>query len=185
MNRSMIFLRSSQLELPLLERMLKNQRKNNSLVCHAQHQYVDIELSEFPVGAVHAQYEFRLDRQQTENHAGDDVKVKNTLGKEPLNPSKAEVPAHIRGHRGRQFMKTDGLHHTQRVEEQNHKLYAGQIHTLSKMLLHNRADLVNFDQVLGSSNFHREESPNFSFKLLVFKNFFLKYNQLKFRCLTA
>lgn len=95
----------------------ENQRESDSLVCHAQHQYVDVELSELPVGAVHAQNEFCLDRQQRENHADDDVEV-------------------------------------------------------------------NFDQVLGSSNFHGEKSPNFSFKLLIFRDFY-KYNQLKFRCLTA
>lgn len=112
----MIFLRSSQLELPLLERMLKNQRKNNSLVCHAQHQYVDIELSEFPVGAVHAQYEFRLDRQQTENHAGDDVKVKDILGKEPLEPTQTGVPVNGCRHGVSQFVEDDGLHHTEGME---------------------------------------------------------------------
>ena len=42
-------------------------------------------------------------------------------------------------------MKTDGLHYAQRVKEQRHEFYACQIHILSKMLLHNREDLVNFD----------------------------------------
>lgn len=68
-------------------------------------------------------------------------------------------------------MKADCLHHAQRVEEQRHKLYASQIHTLSKMFFHNRKDLINFDQVLGSSSFHGEKSANFSFKLLIFKDF--------------
>ena len=162
----------------------EDQREGNAFVCNARHQYVDVELPELPVGAVHAQHKFRLDGKQREYHAGDNVKVKNIPGEEPLKPSEAGIPVHVRGHRARQFMKTDGLHHTQRVEELSHKLYAGQIHTLSKMLLHNREDLVNFDQVLGSCNFHGEKSPNFSFKLLIFKNF-CKYNRLKFRCLTA
>lgn len=162
----------------------ENQRKGNSLVCHAQHQYVDVEFPELPVGAVHTQHKFRLDGQQREYHTGDNVKVKNILGKEPLNPSEVGVPVHVRGHRASQFMKTDGLHHAQRVKEQRHELYACQIHILSKMLLHNREDLVNFDRVLGSSNFHGEKSANFSFKLLIFRDF-CKYNRLKFRCLTA
>lgn len=34
------------------------------------------------------------------------------------------------------------------------------------------------------SNFHGEKSANFSFKLLIFRDF-CKHNQLKFRCLTA
>lgn len=52
------------------------------------------------------------------------------------------------------------------------------------MLLHNREDLVNFDQVLGISSLHGEKSPNFFFKLLILKDF-AKYHQLKFRYLTA
>lgn len=156
----------------------ENQWECDSLVCHPQHQYVDVEIPELPVGTVHAQHEFCLDWQQGENHAGNDVEVENILGKEPLNPSEAGFPVHVRGHRARQFMKADGLHHTQCVEEQSHKLYAGQIHILTKMLLHNREDLVNFDQVLGISSFHGEKSPNFSFKLLIFKDS-CKYKHLK------
>ena len=101
----------------------ENQRECNSLVCHAQHQYVDVEIPELPVGTVHAQHEFCHDWQQRENHAGNDVEVENILGKEPLNPSEAGVPVHVRWHRARQFMKADSLHHTQRVEEQSHKLF--------------------------------------------------------------
>ena len=162
----------------------ENQRKGDTFVCHAQHQYVDVELPELPVGTVHAQHKFRLYGQQRENHAGDNVKVKNILGKEPLNPSETGIPVHVRWHRTSQFMKTDGLHHTQCVEQQRHKFYACQIHTLSKVLLHNREDLVNFDQVLGISSFHGEKSANFSFKLLNFRDF-CKFNHLKIRCLTA
>ncbi len=35
-----------------------------------------------------------------------------------------------------------------------HLLYIDKIHCFSKMFLHNREDLVNFDQVLGISSFH-------------------------------
>lgn len=162
----------------------ENQRKGDTFVCHAQHQYVDVELPELPVGTVHAQHKFRLDGQQREYHACDDVEVKGIMGKEPLQASKIGIPLHRGGHSRSQLLKTDGLHHTQRVKEHRHEFYAGQIHTLSKMLLHNRENLVNFDQVLGSSSFHGEKSPNFSFKLLISRDF-CKYNQLKFRCLTA
>ena len=162
----------------------ENKRESNPLVCHAQHQYVDVEIPELPVGTVHAQNKIRLDRKQRENHTGDYVEIKNVLGEESLKTSQAGVPVHVCGHRASQFMKADCLHHTQRVEEQRHKLYAGQIHTLSKMFLHNREDLINFERVLGNSSFHGEKSPNFSFKLLIFRDF-CKYNQLKFRCLTA
>ena len=162
----------------------ENQRESNSLVCHAQHQYVDVEIPELPVGTVHAQDKTCLDWEQREDHTGDNVKIKNILGEESLNTSQAGVPVHVCGHRASQFMKTDSLHHTKCVEEQRHKLYACQIHILSKMLLHNREDLVNFDQVLGISSFHEKKRRNFSFKLLNFRDFY-KYNHLKIRCLTA
>lgn len=139
----------------------EGQREVNALVCHAQHQYVDVELPELPVGTVHAQHESCLDWKQRENHASDDVEVENILGEEPLKPSEVGVPVHVRGHRASQFMKADGLNHTQCVEEHRHKLYACQIHTLSKMLLHNREDLVNFDRVLGNSSFHGENRQTF------------------------
>lgn len=163
---------------------VENQREGNPLVCHAQHQYVDVKLPELPVGTVHAQHEFCLDRKQRENHAGDNIEVKNILGEESLKPSEIGVLVYGCRHRIGKFVETDCLHHTQRVKEHRHKLYACQIHTLSKMLLHNREDLVNFERVLGSSNFHGEKSANFSFKLLIFRDF-CKYNRLKFRCLTA
>ena len=36
-----------------------------------------------------------------------------------------------------------------------------QIHRFSKILLHNREDLVNFDQVLGISSLHRKSGALF------------------------
>lgn len=162
----------------------ENQRKGDTFVCHAQHQYVDIELSELPVGAIHAQHKTGLDRKQRENHTRYDVKVKNILGKESLETSEIGILVDSRRHRVSQFVEADSLHNTECVEQQRHKFYACQIHTLSKVLLHNREDLVNFDQVLGISSFHGEKSPNFSFKLLNFRDF-CKFNHLKIRCLTA
>ena len=73
----------------------ENKRESNPLVCHARHQYVDVEIPELPVGTVHAQNKIRLDRKQRENHTGDYVKVKNVLGEEPLKTSQAGVPVHV------------------------------------------------------------------------------------------
>ena len=101
-----------------------------------------------------------------------------------MKPSEVGILFYGCRHRIGKFVETDRLHHAQSMKEQRHELYACQIHTLSKMLLHNREDLVNFERVLGNSNFHGEKSANFSFKLLIFRDF-CKYNQLKFRCLTA
>ena len=170
--------------IPPFGKKVENQRKGNPFVCHAQHKDIDVGLPELPVGAVHAQHQFSLDRKQRENHAGDDVEVKNILGEESLKPSEVGIPVNGCRHRAGQFMETDHLHDTQRVKEKRHELYARQIHTLSKMLLHNRENLVNFDQVLGISSFHVKKRLNFSFKLLNSRDFY-KYNKLKFRCLTA
>ena len=87
------------------------------------------------VGTVHAQHKFRLDGQQREYHAGDNVEVKNILGEESLKPSDVGVSFYGCRHRIGKFVETDRLHHSQSVEEQHHELYACQIHTLSKMLL--------------------------------------------------
>lgn len=141
----------------------EHQREGYPLVCHAQHQYVDVGLPELPVGAVDAQHKPRLDRQHRENHAGDNVKVKNILGEESLKPSEIGILFDRCRHRVRQLMEADGLHDAERMEKIRHELYACQIHTLAKMFLHNREDLSNFDQVPGSSSFHGEKSLNFSF----------------------
>ncbi len=128
--------------------------------------------SELPVGAIYAELKTGLDRKQQENHTGNDVKVKNILDKESLESSEVGILVDGRRHRISQFVEADSLHHTECMEQQRHKFYACQIHILSKMLLHNREDLVNFDQVLGISSFHGEKSPNFSFKLLNFRDFY-------------
>ena len=160
------------------------QREGNTFIGDAQHKNVDIELSELPVGAIHTEHKTGLDRKQRENHAGDDVKVKNILGKESLEPSEVGILVDSRRHRIGQFVEADSLHHTKCMEQQRHKFYACQIHVLSKVLLHNREDLVNFDQVLGIRSFHGVKSANFSFKLLNFKDFY-KFNHLKVKCLKA
>lgn len=160
------------------------QWKGNPFIGDAQHKNIDIELSELLVGAIHAQHKTGLDRKQRENHTDYDVKVKNILGKESLEPSEVGIPVDSRRHRVSQFVEADSLYNTECVEQQRHKFYACQIHTLSKVLLHNREDLVNFDQVLGISSFHGEKSTNFSFKLLNFRGFY-KFNRLNIKCLTV
>ena len=162
----------------------ENKRESNPLVCHARHQYVDVEIPELPVGAVQTQNKIRLDRKQRENHTGDYVEVKNVLGEESLKTSQIGITLNRRRHCRSQFVKAHGLHHTKCMQHISHKLNAGRIHRFSKILLHNREDLVNFGQVLGISSFHVKKRLNFSFKLLIFRGFY-KYNQLKFRYLTA
>ena len=162
----------------------ENQRKGNPFVCYAQHKDIDVEVPELPVGAVHAQHKPRLDWEQSENHTCDNIKVKNILGEESLKPSEIGILFDRCRHGVRQLMEADSLYDAERMEKIRHELYTRQIHRFSKMCLHNREDLINFDQVLGSSSFHGEKSANFSFKLLIFRDF-CKYNRLNFRCLTA
>jgi hypothetical protein len=162
----------------------KYQREGNPFIGDAQHENVDIELAEPPVGAIHAEHKTSLDRKQRENHTGHDVKVKYILGKESLEPSEVGILIDSRRHRISQFVEADSLHHTEYMEQQRHKFYACKIHVLSKMVLHNREDLVNFDQVLGISSFHVKKRSTFSFKLLNSKNFY-KFNHLKIKRLTA
>ena len=61
-----------------------------------------------------------------------------------------------RRHCRSQFVKAHSLHHTKCMEHISHKLNTSQIHRFSKILLHNREDLVNFDQVLGASSLRRK-----------------------------
>ena len=93
------------------------------------------------------------------------------LAKESLEPSEVGILVYSRRHRINQFVEADSLHHTECMEQQRHEFYACQIHTLTKVLLHNREDLVNFDRVLEISSFHEKKRPNFSFKLLIFRDF--------------
>ena len=73
-----------------------------------------------------------------------------------LNAAQIGVTLNRRRHCRSQLVKAHSLHHTKCMEHISHKLNTGQIHRISKMLLHNREDLVNFGQVLGISSLHRE-----------------------------
>ncbi len=168
--RSIIFLRSSQLELPRFGRRL-NIKGKQSFIGYAQHKDVYIELPELPVGRSMLSTRPVLTGSSEKNHTGYDVKVKYILGKESLEPSEVGILVYSRRHRINQFVEADSLHHTECMEQQRHEFYACQIHTLTKVLLHNREDLVNFDRVLEISSFHEKKRPNFSFKLLIFRDF--------------
>lgn len=156
MNRSMISLCSSQLELPRLSKRLSSNGKATPLIGDAKGEYVDVELAELPVGAVHTQNQTVLNKKQREDHLCYQVEVQGMVGDESLNAAQIGVTLNRRRHRRGQFVKAHSLHHTKRMEHISHKLNASQIHRFSKILLHNREDLVNFDQVLGVSSLHRK-----------------------------
>ena len=163
---------------------LENQRECDTPICDSEHEDVDVDLAEFPVGTIHRQYQTGLVGKQGKYDFGYDIKIKGELGDEPLDTTQIRIFVTAVGHCRCKFVKADGLHHAKGMKHKCHQLYSCQIHCFSKMLLHNRKDLVNFDQVLGISSFHGEKRSNFSFKLLIFRDF-CKYNRLKFRCLTA
>ena len=106
----------------------EHQRECNPLVCHTEHEDVDVEIPELPVCAVHAQHQSGLDGKQREYHSCHKVKVEGVLGYEPLDAAEVGVPFNRGWHCRRKFMEAYGLHHTQGMEHESHKLYAGQIH---------------------------------------------------------
>ncbi len=149
-----------------LRQQFEYQREGNSLVGDAEHEVIDVEISELPVGAVHTENKAVFYRQQTEYHPCDDVEIQGIVGKESLEAPQIGILLNRSGQGTGQFMEADSLHHAEGGEKERHQFDACQIHCFSKMLLHNREDLVNFDQVLGISSSHGEKSANFSFKLL-------------------
>ena len=162
--------------VPFFGQEAEHQRECNPLVCHAEHEDVDVEIPELPVCTVHAQHQPGLDGKQREYHPCHKVKVKGVLGYKSLDATKVGLSFDRSRHCCRKFMEAYGLHHTQGMEHESHDLYACQIHRFSKMFLHNWEDLVNFDQVLGFSCLHTK-SGNFSLKLLNLKDL-SKYNKL-------
>lgn len=160
----------------------EKQRECNAFIGDTEHKNVNVGLAKFPIGAVHRENYILTDRQETENHLCHEVKAEGIFGEEPLEPAHIGVTLNRRGHGGCQLMQADSLNHAESMDDQCHQLYAGKIHGFSKMTLHNRQDLVNFDQILGIGNFHGKKRLNLSLKLVNFKNL-CKCNHLKIRCL--
>lgn len=139
----------------------EQQWKGNAFVGNAEGEYIDVELSELPVCAVHAQNPTVLNRKQREDHPCYQVEVQGIVGDESLNAAQIGITLNRHRHCRSQLVKAHSLHHTKGMEHISHKLNAGQIHGISKILLHNREDLVNFDQVLGISSLHRKKQQTF------------------------
>ena len=133
----------------------KEQRKGNTLVSDTKHKDIDVDLTEFPVGAVKAQDQPCLDGQKSKYHFGDKVKVEGISGKKPLQAAQVGITFNTRRHRRSYLVQADGLHNAKSVKNKRKQFYASQIHYRAKMLLHNRDDLINFVTVPGSCrNFH-------------------------------
>ncbi len=112
MNRSMISLRSSQLNCPPFVQKTEQQWKGNAFVGDAESEYIDVELSELPVGAVHTQNQTVLNRKQREDHPCYQVEVQGIVGDESLNAAQIGITLNRRRHCRSQFVKAHSLHHT-------------------------------------------------------------------------
>ena len=100
--------------------------------------------------------------QKSEYDACNQIELQRIKGKKPLKTSEVGVALNARGHRRRNLMQTDRLHHAEGIDHKSQQFYAGEVHHTAKMLLHNRDDLVNFAIVPGSgSNFHGKSSRTF------------------------
>jgi len=62
-----------------------------SLVCHAKHEDIDVEIPELPVCAVHA-HRPGLDGKQREYQSCHKVKIEDVLGYESLDAAKVGFP---------------------------------------------------------------------------------------------
>ena len=140
----------------------KQQRIGNSLISDAEHEDVDVCLTEFPVGTVHRKHQPFLDRKQRKKNFGNQIKVKGITCKKPLLPSEIGIAFHGGRHGGSYLVEADSLHHTHSMEYKGLQFDAGEIHYGAKMLLHNRDDLITFTVVLGSrGNFHVKSRQTF------------------------
>ena len=79
----------------------KEQWKCDTFVCHSKHEDIDVDLSEFPVGAVKAQNQSCLDWQKRKYHLGDNVKVESISGKKSLQAAQVGISFNTRRHRRR------------------------------------------------------------------------------------
>ena len=133
----------------------EKQRKCNAPVCHSKHKDIDVDLTEFPVGAIEAQNQSCLDWQKCKYLFGYKDKVASIFGKKSLYAPQIGITFNARRHRRRGLVQADRLHDTKGVKYKRKQFYASQIYYRAKMLLHNRDDLINFVAVpVSCRNFH-------------------------------
>lgn len=106
----------------------EQQWESNAFVGDAEGEYIDVELSELPVGTAHTQNQTVLNRKQREDHPCHQVEVQGIIGDESLNATQIEITLNRHRHCRSQFVKAHGLHHTKCMEHISHKLNADQIH---------------------------------------------------------
>ena len=69
----------------------EQQWKGNAFVGDAESEYIDVELSELPVGAVHTQNQTVLNRKQREDYPCYQVEVQGIVGDESLNAAQIGI----------------------------------------------------------------------------------------------
>ena len=69
----------------------EQQWKVNAFVGDAESEYIDVELSEFSICAIHTQNQTALDRKQRENHPCYQVKVQGIVSDESLNTAQIRI----------------------------------------------------------------------------------------------
>lgn len=79
------------IEIPLLVQKTEQQWKGNTFVDDAEGEYIDVELTKFPVGAVHIQNQTFLYWKQRENHPCHQIETQDIVDNEPLNATKIEI----------------------------------------------------------------------------------------------
>jgi len=105
----------------------KEQWKCNTLVCNSKHEVIDVDLTEFPVGAVKAQNQSCLDWQKCKYHFGYEVKIESISCKEPLQAAQIGITLDACRHRRRYLVEADRLHNTNGVKDKRKQFYASKI----------------------------------------------------------
>ena len=90
-----------------------------------KHKDIEVDLTEFSVGAIEAQNQSCLDRQKCKYHFGD--KVESISGKQSLYAPQIGITFNARRHRRRNLVQADRLHDTKGVKYKRKQFYASQI----------------------------------------------------------
>ena len=92
-----------------------------------KHKDIDVDLTEFPVGAIKAQNQSCLDWQKCKYNFGDKDKVESISGKQSLYAPQIGITFNARRHRRRTLVQADRLHDTKGVKYKRKQFYASQI----------------------------------------------------------
>lgn len=167
-NRSISLVCSSQLELPRLSSIVKS-NGNATPLCHSKHEDIDVDLTEFPVGAVKAQNQSYLDWQKRKYHFGDNVKVESISGKKSLQAAQVGISFNTRRHRRRYLVQADRLHNTKGVKNKRKQFYATKFITRPRYSCIIGTILLTLSQSLGVVVTFMEKAVKLFFKVTNFQ----------------